>query len=174
MSADRIALLVRGYRREVMHRRLLTWACRLGSVFLAGLFCYLVMVLGYGDAFYITLSLVAIVHGLSAYGILFYYEVPGLVRALHDPDPALADDAWAAIERLRPELLPRLFIDLDVPPDRRADLVSAIDRPTLAGMTAARTRDRWRTIGPIYLVVYVLALSAYLYLVFTHVPELVH
>lgn len=170
----RVDGLIRGYRREALQRRLITYACRLGSVFLAGLFIYFAMVLGYGDAFYITISLVAIVHGLSAYVALFYYEVPALVRALHAPDPALADDAWAALERLRPELLPRLFVDLNVPPDERAARVQTIDRPTLVRLTEARARDRWRTIGPVYLVCYLLALSGYLYLVFTHVPEVRH
>ena len=65
-NSDRVHTLIAGYHREVLHRRLFTLACRLGSVCLAGLYVYLLIGLGRADAFYITLSLAAIVHGPSA------------------------------------------------------------------------------------------------------------
>lgn len=170
MSA-RVDALVAGYRRELVNRWLLTWGCRLGSLALAGLYIYLLMWLGRDDPFYITLSLVAIVHGLSGFVIAFYYEVPGVVRLLHDPDPALADDAWAAVERLRPELLPRLLVDLNLPPDERPALAQTLDRAGIVRLTEARARDRWRTLGPIYFAVYLVAMTAYLWLVYAWVPE---
>lgn len=173
-AVSRVDALVRGYRREVLHRWLLLRGCQLGSVLLAGLFIYLTMFLGRADAFYITINLAAIVHGLSGFVILFYYEVPGVVRALHVPDPALADDAWAATERLRDDLLPRLLHDLNLPPDDRPELLRTLDRAGVVRLTEARARDRWRTIGPIYFAVYLVAMTAYLWLVFTWEPEIVY
>ncbi|MCY1062300.1 hypothetical protein [Nannocystis sp. SCPEA4] len=170
MSA-RVDALVAGYRREVVHRWLLTWSGRLISLFLAGLYIYLLMVLGRDDPFYITLNLVAFVNGLSGFAIALYYEVPGVVRALHSPDPALADDAWEAVERLRPELMPRLLVDLNLPPDERPALAQTLDRAGVVRLTEARARDRWRTIGPIYFAVYIVALAAYLWLVYSWTPE---
>ncbi|MBZ5710952.1 hypothetical protein [Nannocystis pusilla] len=172
MSA-RVDALVAGYRREVVHRRLLTWSGRLMSLFLAGLYIYLLMVLGRDDPFYITLNLVAFVNGLSGFAIALYYEVPGVVRALHSPDPALADDAWAAVERLRPVLMPRLLVDLNLPPDERPVLAQTLDRAGVVRLTQARARDRWRTIGPIYFAGYTVALAAYLWLVYSWAPETV-
>ncbi|MDC0720068.1 hypothetical protein [Nannocystis bainbridge] len=170
MSA-RVDALIAGYRHEVRNRWLLTWASRLISLFLCGLYVYLLMVLGRDDPFYISLNLVGFVTGLSGIVILFYYEVPGVVRALHGPDPALADDAWEAIERLRPQLMPRLLADLNLPPDERPELARTLDRAGVVRLTEARARDRWRTFGPIYLAGFSVALAAYLWLVFTWVPE---
>lgn len=168
----RVRALIAGYRREVWQRRLFAVAFVLGAVFFPGLYLYLLIGLGRTDTFYITLSLATIVHALSRLVVLFYFEVPGVVRDLHSSDLALADDAWAAIEHLRPELLPRLLIDLNVPADERSTLASDLDRPGLIRLTEARAHDRWRTIGPIYLVGYLLTLSAYLYLVYSHEPEI--
>ncbi|WAS98981.1 hypothetical protein [Nannocystis punicea] len=169
MSA-RVDALAAGYRREVLHRWLLTWAGRLVSLYLAFLYVYLLMFLGRDDPFYISLNLVAFVVGMSGFVTAFYYEVPGIVRALHSPDPALADDAWAAIERLRGELLPRLLVDLNVPADERPELARTLDRAGVVRLTEARARDRWRTIGPLYLAGFTVALAAYFWLLYTWVP----
>ncbi|WP_434414937.1 hypothetical protein [Nannocystis pusilla] len=168
--ATRVDVLVAGYRAEVRNRWLLTWGGRLVSLYLAGLYIYLLMVLGLDDPFYISLNLVAMVTGLSGFVTAFYYEIPGVVRALHGPDPALADDAWEAIERLRPELMPRLLVDLNLPPDERPELARSLDRAGVVRLTEARARDRWRTIGPIYLVGFTLALAGYMWLVHTWEP----
>lgn len=163
--------LVRGFRREALHRRLFVLAGRLGSLGFAAVYLYLLIVLGRSDVFYVTLSLASIVTGLSGFVVALYYEVPGVVRALHDP--ARADAAWAAIDRLRPELLPRLLGDLGVPPDERPALVQTIDRDALVRLTAARAADRWRTIGPIYLAGYLVLLAGYLVLLARFEPEVI-
>lgn len=163
--------LVAGFRREALHRRLFTLACRLGSVAFALVYLDLLIVYGRSDVFYVTLSLASIVTGLSGIVVALYYEVPGVVRALHDP--ARADAAWAAIDRLRPELLPRLFADLGVAPDERAGLVASIDRDALVRLTAERARDRWRARGPIYLAAYLVLLAGYLVLLVRFEPEVI-
>lgn len=58
----RVDALVRGYRREHLHRVLLTWACRLGSVFLAGLFIYLVMLALSGYLYLVLTHVPEVVH----------------------------------------------------------------------------------------------------------------
>lgn len=168
---DAASALVRGFRREALHRRLFVITGRLASFGFAALYLYILIGLGRSDVFYVTLSLASIVTGLSGLVVALYYEVPGVVRALHDP--ARADAAWAAIERLRPELLPRLFEDLGVPPDERAALVDTLGRDALVRLTAARAADRWRTIGPIYLAAYLVLLAGYLVLLARFEPEVI-
>lgn len=164
--------LVAGWRREVRLHRLFALACRLGSLTFAGLFLYYTMARGHWDVFYLTLSLASLVTGLSGLVVMLYFEVPAVVRALHSADLVEADAAWAAIERLRPELLPRLFEDLGkVRPEERAALAASIDRAALVQMTAARAGDRWRVIGPYYLVGYVIVVGAYAVLLATFEPE---
>lgn len=164
---------VAGFRREAALRRLFTWATRLGSAVFAGLFIYYTMVLGHWDVFYLSLSFVSMATGLSGLIVMLYFEVPGVVRALHSADAAEADAAWAAIDRLRPELLPHLFSDLGVRPEEREALVGAIDRAALLTLTAARAGDRWRILGPYYLAGYLLALAAYVVVLVRFEPELI-
>lgn len=171
MDEAAVTALVRGFRREALHRRLFVIAGRLASFGFAALYLYILIVLGHSDVFYVTLSLASIVTGLSGFIAAFYYEVPGVVRALHDP--TRADAAWTAIDRLRPDLLPRLLEDIGVPPDERPALVQTIDRDALVRLTAARAADRWRTIGPLYLAGYLVVLAGYLVLLARFEPEVI-
>ena len=165
MDDARIDALVAGYRREVWRRRLLLLACRLGALALVGLYFYVGVGLGRTDLFYISINLAAVVTGLSSFAVLAYYEVPQVVRDLHGDDPALADAAWAAIERLRGELFPRLAEALWIRPER----LEGADRSTLLALTAPRVRSRrW---GRIYLLVYLLALAAFLALLALYDPR---
>lgn len=166
----RVDAMVAAYRREQRHRRLFSHASRLGSAGFGILFCYYTMWLGYWDVFYQSLSLASLVTGMSGLVVMLYYEVPAVVRALHDP--AEADAAWAAIEQLRPELLPQLFSDIgQVRPEERAALAATIDRATIIEMTAARATDRWRRIGPYYLIGVVIAIAVYLVVLVVFEPD---
>jgi uncharacterized membrane protein YraQ (UPF0718 family) len=168
----RVDSLVAEYRRERRHRRLFAHATRLGSAGFGILFCYYTMWLGYWDVFYQSLSLASLVTGMSGLVVMLNYEVPGVVRALHSRDPAEADAAWAAIERLRPELLPQLFSDVGgVRPEERAALAATIDRARVLEMTAARAADRWRTVGPYYLIGVLIALALYLVVLVMFEPD---
>ncbi len=163
--------LVRGFRREALLRRIFVVAGRLTSFGLSALYLYILIGLGHSDVFYVTLPIATIVTGLSGFVIAFYFEVPAVVRALHDP--ARADAAWAAVDRLRPELLPRLLEDLGVGPDERPALVAAIDRDALVRLTAARAADRWRTWGPVYLAGYLVVMALYLVVLARFEPEVI-
>lgn len=167
----RVDQLVAGFRREAALRRRFTWAVRLGSITFAGLFLYYTMALARWDVFYLTLCFASTATGLSGLVVMLYFEVPAVVRALHSAEPAEADAAWAAIEQLRPELLPGLFADVGVRPEEHQALVGTIDRPALLTLTAARAHDRWRTVGPYYLVGYLIALGLYLLVLVTFEPE---
>jgi hypothetical protein len=170
----RVDELVADYRREVLVHRLFTLATRLGSLIFAGLFLYYTMWLGHWDVFYQSLSAASVVTGVSGLMVMLYFEVPAVVRALHSGDAAEADAAWAAIERLRPELLPRLFADIGaVRPEERAALAASIDRAALMKMTAARAADRWRTVGPYYLIGYALALALYVVVLVRFEPDVI-
>lgn len=166
MAEVRVDALIADYRREWRNRRVFLLAARLGAAALSLLYLWVLMVEGREEAFYITLSLAAVVVGLSGYVALFYYEVPQVVRNLHGGDAALADASWAAIERLRPELLPRLLSDLNTDPEGRPALVESGTREELVRLTAPRAQDRWRTIGPIYLAGFLPLLAGYLALVY--------
>lgn len=160
----RIDLLLAAYRRERLHRRLFTWALRLCSLGLAGLYLYYLIGLGRDDIFYLWLTLGSIVSGLSGLVVIAYYELPQLVRDLHDP--TLGDDAWAAIDALRGELLPRLFTDIGAAPE------PGIDRAGLVRLTAPRLDNPWRRLAPLYLVVFLALLVGLLVLVVGHEPEI--
>lgn len=171
----RVDELVADYRREVLVHSLFKQATRLGSLTFAGLFLYYTMWRGYWDVFYQSLSAASLVTGVSGLMVMLYYEVPAVVRALHSGDAAEADAAWAAIERLRPELLPQLFEDLGaVRPEERTALAASIDRPALLTMTAARATDRWRIVGPYFLIGYLIALALYVVVLVTFEPDMMY
>jgi hypothetical protein len=171
----RVDELVADYRREVRVHRRFTLATRLGSVAFAGLFLYYTMWLGYWDVFYQSLSAASLVTGVSGLMVMLYFEVPTVVRALHSGDAAEADAAWAAIERLRLELLPRLFQDIGaVRPEERDALAASIDRAALIKMTAERATDRWRKVGPYFLIVYLIALVVYVVVLVRFEPDMIN
>lgn len=167
-TVDRI---VAEYRREVLLRRVFTIACRLGGLGFIALYFYFGIVLERTEVFYITLNLAGVATGLSSFVVILYFEIPQVVRDLHGADTARADASWAAIERLRGEVLPRLFDALWMRPEERDALVRSIDRPTLVQMTAERARDRWRRRGKIYLGVYLTLAALYLALVALYDPR---
>ena len=167
MDDARIDALVAGYRREVRRRGLLLLACRLGALALVALYFFIGVGLGRTDLFYISINLAAVITGLSSFVVLSYYELPQVVRDLHSDDPALADASWAAIERLRGELLPRLGEALWIRPER----LEGVDRPGLLALTAARARRSSRRWGRTYLRVYLLALAAFLTLLALYDPR---
>lgn len=171
MPPPTVDQLIADYRRERRARRLWMLACRLTALGLLALYLYVGIVLGRSDVFYVTISLAGLVTGLSSFVVIFYFEIPQLVRNLHGDDPQLADASWSAIDRLRGELLPPLFEVLWVMPGQYEALLRELDRPKLAAMTAARGRDPWRRWGRIYLVVFLLALAAFLALIALYDPR---
>lgn len=167
-AVDRI---VAEYRREVVLRGLFTIACRAGALAFVALYFYFGIYLERTEVFYVTLNLAGVATGLSSFVVIFYFEIPQVVRDLHGADASRADASWAAIERLRGELLPRLFDALWMRPEERDALVRSIDRPTLVRMTAERAQDRWRRRGKIYLGVYGTLAALYLALVAFYDPR---
>jgi hypothetical protein len=147
--------LVAAQRRERARRRRWMLACRLGALGFAGWYLWLLIVAGRDDVFYISVSLFGIATGLSGFVVDAYYDPPLLVRNLHRPDDRLRRASWAALERLREELLIPLIRDLGVRADQYDAVVAGIDADDLARRTAPKlARDR-RRFGRIYLAVYV-------------------
>jgi len=163
--------LIADYHRELRARRLWMLACRLTALGLLTLYLYVGIALGRSEVFYVSISLAGLITGLSSFVVIFYFEVPQLVRNLHGDDPQLADASWSAIDRLRGELLPRIFEVFWVKPSHYEALCRELDRPQLVEMTAARGRDPWRRWGKIYLVAYLLLLAAFLALIALYDPS---
>lgn len=160
---ERALALLAAHRREQRLRRLFTWAARVASLVFAGLYLYFLMGLGRDDVFYLWLTLGSVLSGLSGLVVIAYFQIPGLVRALHDP--ARAADAGAAIASSRGELLPRLFLDLGEPVDLDASLEA------LVRLSAPRLATFWRRFAPFYLILLLAALAAILAAVFSYTPE---
>lgn len=159
---DRVPALLAAHRREQRLRRLFTWAARLASLTFAVLYLYFLMGLGRDDVFYLLLTLGSLLSGLSGLVVIAYFQLPGLVRALHDPARAAA--AAAAIASIRAELLPRLFHDLGEPVDLD------VSPEALVRLSAPRLATFWRRFAPLYLVLLLAALAAILAAVFSYAP----
>lgn len=164
--------LVEAQRRELVHRRLWLLATRLGSLGFAAWYLVLIIVLGLDAPFYLLVSVVAVITGLSAIVVVNYFDPPLLLRNLHRRDPPNRDVNWRALQVVRRELLPPIVQDLGIPegPERDA-LIADADADELIRRTAPKMRGDRRRFGRIYLAVYLVLASAFITLVILHDPR---
>lgn len=162
-----VVALVAAQRAELRRRRRWIVACRLGSLGFALWYLELIIIQGLDAPFYISVNLFAILTALSSLVIFNYYDPPLLVRGLHAADEATRRASWAALTRLRGEILPPLLQDLGVAEPERSRLVAEIDADDLVRRTAPKLRGDPKRFGRIYLRVYAVVTLAYVVLVLT-------